>query len=111
MDSIENDRKIIKTILSKYAKIPHANGQIDSQTVFDDDNNRYLLISIGWDKKKRVHHIVMHVDIIDDKIWIQCDNTDAAIAIDLEEAGIPKDRIVLGFRSPKIRQYTDYAVA
>ncbi|MBC8236283.1 XisI protein [bacterium] len=29
---------------------------------------------------------------------------------ELVEAGIPKEQIVLGFRSPSLRQYTPYAV-
>ena len=37
--------------------------------------------------------------------------TEDGIAGELEEASIPPNDIVLGFRSPKIRQYTGYAVA
>ncbi|MFN0112370.1 MAG: element excision factor XisI family protein, partial [Blastocatellia bacterium] len=33
------------------------------------------------------------------------------IATDLEEAGVPKEDIVLGFQPPKVRPYTEYAVA
>ncbi|MCE2401184.1 XisI protein [Candidatus Poribacteria bacterium] len=40
---------------------------------------------------------------------IQQDNTEG-IAPELERFGIPKEHIVLGFRSPDIRQYTGYAV-
>lgn len=49
--------------------------------------------------------------IIDGKIWIQRDGTEEGIAADLERAGIAKDQIVLGFRSPEVRPYTGYAVA
>jgi hypothetical protein len=31
-------------------------------------------------------------------------------ARDLEDAGIPKHRIVLAFRAPSIRKHTEYAV-
>ncbi|HIE29079.1 TPA: hypothetical protein EYP66_17540 [Candidatus Poribacteria bacterium] len=34
----------------------------------------------------------------------------SGIADELEEAGVPKDKIVLGFRSPDVRKYTGYAV-
>ena len=33
------------------------------------------------------------------------------VAEELVEAGIPRDHIVLAFRAPEIRKYTDYAVA
>ena len=36
---------------------------------------------------------------------------DPNIATELEAGGIPKEHIVLAFRSPEIRKYTGYAVA
>jgi hypothetical protein len=53
----------------------------------------------------------MHLDIIDGRIWIQCDNTDFVVAHDLERAGVPKKDIVLGFQPPEVRPLTEYAVA
>jgi len=44
-------------------------------------------------------------------IWIQRNGTDDGIAIELEQAGIPKENIVLGFHEPDVRQHTGYAVA
>lgn len=44
-------------------------------------------------------------------LWIQLDGTEDGIAGDLLAAGIPKDRIVLGFKSPDSRQHTGFAVA
>jgi hypothetical protein len=58
-----------------------------------------------------VHGCLLHIDIIDDKIWIQQDGTEEGIALELLDAGIPYERIVLGFRHPDIRPYTDFAVA
>ena len=54
---------------------------------------------------------MIHVDIVDGKIWIHRDGTEDGIAGELEEAGIPKSAIVLGFREPDVRPYTGYAVA
>jgi hypothetical protein len=42
---------------------------------------------------------------------IQYDETEEGIATDLLEAGVPKEDIVLGFRYPKIREYTGFPVA
>jgi hypothetical protein len=52
---------------------------------------------------------VIHVDIKDGKIWIQCDFTEEGVANELVELGVPKTDIVLGFRSPYVRQFTDFA--
>jgi hypothetical protein len=40
---------------------------------------------------------LLHIDIIDHKLWIQHDRTEEGVAVDLVAAGIPKEQIVLGF--------------
>jgi len=111
MDSLETYREIIERVLSDYAAVPYAHGDFKTELVFDRDRDRYLLIDVGWDGKRRVHGCIVHIDIIDGKLWIQRDGTEQGIALDLEQAGIPKEQIVLGFREPELRQYTGYAVA
>lgn len=59
----------------------------------------------------RVHHTPIHIDIINDKIWIQYDDTEEGIATDLLDAGVPAQDIVLGFRPTELRPYTEFAVA
>ena len=110
MDTLDTYRQIIERILSEYARIPYAYGDIQSIPVFDRSGDHYLLINVGWDKR-RVHGCLVHVDIIDGKFWIQRDGTEEGIATELEAAGVPKEHIVLAFRSPEIRKYTGYAVA
>lgn len=78
--------------------------------VFDDENGCYLVLDIGWNGDKYLHTTPIHLDLIDNKIWIQFDDTEEGIATDLMEAGVSKDDIVLGFRHPKLRQYTGFAV-
>lgn len=65
----------------------------------------------GWDWSRRVHGPVVSLEIIDGKAWLQADNTNMRIAERLEEAGIPKGDILLGFQPPHVQPYTEYAVA
>lgn len=109
--TLDNYRQIIETVLSEYAQIPYAYGDIHTETVFDHNQDRYLLVNVGWDNDSRVHGCIVHIDIIEGKIWIQRDGTEEGIATDLELAGITKDQIILGFRPPQTRKYTGYAVA
>ncbi len=85
-------------------------GEIQLQTVFDEENNHYLLMIVGWNGVRREHGCLVHVDRIDGKFWIQRDGTEHGIASDLLEAGVPKDRIVLAFRSVEMRKLADFAV-
>ncbi len=113
MDRTQLDyyRQVIETILSDYASLPYSYADIQSEVVFDRNRDRYLWMSVGWDGERRVHGCMVHIDLMDDKIWIQRDGTEEGIAADLERAGIPKDRIVLGFRPLEVRPYTGYAIA
>ncbi len=45
------------------------------------------------------------------KIWIQRDGTEDGLAGELEEAGVAKTAIVLGFHESRIRCHTEYAAA
>ena len=111
MDTLNTYRQIIEKTLTEYANIPYAYGEIQTETVFDRNNDHYLLVNVGWDNDRRVHGCLIHIDIIDGKVWVQRDGTEDGIAGELETAGIPKDQIVLGFRPPELRPFTEYAVA
>lgn len=111
MDTAESDRQLIETILIDYAKVPYSHGDFRLQTILDRDGDHYLLMLVGWEGIRRVHGCLVHVDIINQKFWIQRDGTERGVAASLLEAGVPKDRIVLAFRSPEKRRMTDFAVA
>ena len=47
----------------------------------------------------------------DGKFWIEADHTPDGFALDLEAAGIPKDRIVLAFKHPELWRFSEYSKA
>ena len=109
MDRLNDYRNIIEQIVRNLAKLKYAYGEIDRMAVVDREGDHYLLMIAGWDER-RVHGCIVHVDIIDGKFWIQRDGTEDGVTLDLEAAGVPKDRIVLAFKDPSIRPHTGYAV-
>lgn len=111
MDTLDAYREVIEQVLTEYARIPYAHGDIQTETVFDRANDHYLLVNVGWFGDRRIHGDIVHLDIIDGKVWIQYDGTEDGIANELVRAGVPKERIVLGFQQPEVRQYTEFAVA
>ncbi|HIK08004.1 MAG TPA: XisI protein [Trichormus sp. M33_DOE_039] len=110
MDTGDNYRRIVKDVLVAYTQIPYSYANIECKTVFDRENDRYLLITLGWDGAKRIHGCLVHIDIIDGKIWVQRDDTEDGVTYELEAAGIPKNKIVLGFHPQNVRPHTGYAV-
>jgi XisI protein len=105
-------RQIIKKILAELAAIPFPEVvNPKAKTVFDESADIYMVLVEGWQDVKRMHGCLLHVEINDGKIWIQQDGTEEGVANELLAAGIPKDRIVLAFKSPQTRAHSGFAVA
>lgn len=112
MDSLKTKyRHIIQKILEDYAAFLGQEDGIQQELIFDRERDRYLLLETGWHNRKRIYGSFLHLDIIDNKVWIQHDGTEDGIAYELEAAGIPKDHIVLAFKSLERRKLTEYAVS
>ena len=110
MAGVEDYRSIITQLLNQYEKYPPATGNIEMETIFDEIQERYQLVAVGWQGKIRVHGCLIHIDIKGDKVWLQHDSTDAEIAKTLIEMGIPENHIVLGFQPEDYRRHTNFAI-
>jgi len=111
MEDLAKYRGIVRNLIQSYAELPPSHGDIQIEVIFDESQDHYELMYSGWSGHYRVHGSVLHIDIRDGKVWIQHDGTEEGVAEELVKAGIPRDRIVLGFKPPEIRPYTDYAAA
>lgn len=111
MDKLIKYRQIARELVLEYATHKPANGEIEPKPVIDLERDFYGVMHIGWDGHRRVHACLIHIDIINEKIWIQYDGTSTPVATALLEAGIPREDIVLGFHPAEVRHYTDFAVS
>jgi hypothetical protein len=112
MDKLTRYRQIIRHLLTTIAQREYSVPTLAHEVVFDETNDRYLVLTVGWQGRvRRIHHCLVHLDIVNEKIWVQQDGTEDGIAYDLEAAGVPKSDIVLAFHSEEARPHTGYAVA
>jgi XisI protein len=111
MERLDGYSQIIRTVLEPYTEIAYANIKVKNRQIFDRETDRYIILSEGWDRQQHLHICLLHIEIINGKVWIQFDNTEDGIAEEPIQAGIPKSDIVLGFHEPEIRPYTGFAVA
>ena len=111
MDTLEAYRPIIKRVIQEYAAFLPAYDNVRAEIVFDDEHGHYFLFYTGWDGKKRVNGSAIHIDIIGEKVWVQHDGTKDGVVDALLDAGIPQDKIVLGFQHPQMRPYGEFAAA
>ena len=110
MEKIEKYRSYIQQLLKEYASLASADEEVETQTIFDTENDHYQLVYAGWKKRKRMYGCVLHLDIKEGKIWIQHDGTEIGMANELVKLGVPKEDIVLAFHEPFVRQYTGFAI-
>ncbi len=113
MDKLSCYREIIKQVLELYASWSKRKPDMDvvTEIILDVERDHYALLHVGWENECRVHYASLHLDIINDKIWIQYDGTNRPVADALLEAGVPREDIVLAFHPPEVRQFTDFAAA
>ncbi|HEX7842085.1 MAG TPA: XisI protein [Kofleriaceae bacterium] len=110
MDTVTRYREIVQRLIEEYARYKPSHGEIDTEIVIDPARNHYELLHIGFDGPRRVHGTVLHVDIRDEKIWIQYDGTDRPLAEELVRAGVPREAVVLAFYPPEVRPHTDFGI-
>lgn len=111
MERLEHYRQCIRKLLTEQATLEERNPDIECQLVFDAEHDHYQLLDVGWEGLKRVYNCFIHLDIKDDKIWIQRNMTEVDIARELVNMGVLKEDIVLGLHPPYKRPYTGYGVA
>ncbi|MEB3232088.1 MAG: XisI protein [Leptolyngbyaceae bacterium] len=111
MDSLTKYVQIVEKVLQDYANFIGPEDGIVQELIFDRENHHYLLLEAGWQGKKRIYGPFIHLDLVDGKVWIQHDGSEDGIAYELEAAGIPKEHIVLAFKSVERRKLTEYVVS
>jgi hypothetical protein len=113
MDKVTKYQNILKAYLEEYAAtVKPVNLQgVESKVITDIKNNNFQLVRIGWNGKQHIFNVVLHFDIINSKIWFQCNNTDRDVVDELMEQGVEKTDIVLGFQPPYARGFLGFATA
>ena len=112
MDKVKKYQKIISEALREYYhRYDNSNFPYTRQVVEDFKNNHFQFLWVGWHERKYIFSADIHIDIIDQKVWIQKDITEIGFANVLVDKGIPKSDIVLAYFPPAHRELTEFAVA
>jgi hypothetical protein len=98
MDTRTHYRDLIKEIFQENAAIPVSYGNYRIQPVFDDENNHYLLMVYGVDRKRWEHHCLAHLEIRDNLIYFWWDGLEYSVAQELHDRGVPDEDMVLAYQ-------------
>ena len=111
MDRLAKYRQIVRTFLMEYSKTKPINDGSEIQVLLDTEHDHYQIVDLGWDGQNRIYSCPIHLDIRNEKVWIQRNQTDELIAEELVLMGVAREDIVLGLQPPYARQFTSYGVA
>ena len=111
MDKINTYREIIQNLLQDYISNDYQRPNVDRELIFDTENNHYQLVNVGWENEHRIYGCILHFDIKNGKIWLQYNGTEIDFAEELVKQNVPHEDIVIGFHSPFMRQFTEYAIS
>ena len=113
MDTLNKDalKQAIIKVLQDYLEFLGSDPESTIQLVIDENQDHYLLIETGWHLNRRIYGTLIHIDIINQKLWIQQDGTEEGIANELVNQGISPQQIVLAYKTLDRRKITDFAVS
>lgn len=111
MATVSSYDTILRGVIQEYARYKPSYGDVETEVIIDSEKGHYELLHVGWHDDRRIHGSVIHIDVKGDKVWIQHDGTAPGVALELVEAGVPRESIVLGFRPPHVRSRTGFAAA
>lgn len=97
MDTTSHDREIVKEVIQRYALLRPSHGDIRLDTVFDENQDRYALMQVGWDRGRRVRGNLIYITLQSGKVYIEYDGMETGIVDDLIALGIPEQRIILSY--------------
>jgi hypothetical protein len=103
-------RQYIQNILGQHSQLDPQIVGMETYTVFDTVHDHYQVVRVGWEGSQRLYGCLIHVDIKDEKIWIQYDGTEYSIAQELIDLGVPSQSIVVAYHAPYARKFTEFAV-
>lgn len=112
MDKLKKYSKTLHNFFEDRKSIQNRQASgLKAHLLINSQKTDFILVKTGWRQKLFVHAIVFHLEIKNNKIWIYEDKTDIDVASILVKEGIAKKDIVLGFLSPTLREFSEYAVA
>ncbi len=69
----EKYARIVRDVVLEHARYKPSHGEINVEAIIDLEKGHYQILHVGWHGKRRVHGMPLHIDLIDDKVWIQYD--------------------------------------
>lgn len=100
-------RTILTSLLARYDKQKYSYGQITNHLIVDQQGTHFLVVTEGWERNTHIHHILVHLMIRDDKIYIINNATERDLEEELLEHGVQHSEIVPAYLPPALRHLVE----
>jgi hypothetical protein len=79
--------------------------------IIDEQGKHFLVITEGWENQKHIHHILLHLLIGENKIYLIRNATERDLEAELLEHGVQPEEIVPAHLPPSLRHLVEYVAA
>jgi hypothetical protein len=98
MDKTIKYQHAILDLFQEYDKFWGHSGGLQNRIIADIKQNTFVMLSFGWQNEETYTHLLcFHIEIINGKVWVHENNTEALIVDELIGKGIASEDIILGF--------------
>ena len=81
--TVDQYREIVQNLIREYGELLQPSvGKIRTEVIMIPEIDHYAIIHAGHVRDRRIHGMVIHIDIIDGKVWIWHDGTSPGVALD-----------------------------
>lgn len=68
MEAVETYRARVEQVMRGYAAFRTSRTDVSAELIIDAERNHFLLMYVGWDGPRRVHHVAVHVEVRGDRV-------------------------------------------
>ncbi len=112
MDKTIKYQHAILELFKEYDKFWGHSGGLQNRIIADTQQNAFVMIAFGWQNEESYTHLLcFHIEIINGKVWVRENNTEALIVNELIEKGVAAEDIILGFIESETPEYQHLAAA
>jgi hypothetical protein len=111
MEKVEKYKEIVLEEMKYRGGATSVDKIMKRHLIVNEEKTDFLILSMGWRNDVFIHHVVYHIQIKGEKIWILQNNTDVDLGELFEDEGVPRQDIVIGFLNEAEREMSKYAVA
>ncbi|MEM8525586.1 MAG: element excision factor XisI family protein [Bacteroidota bacterium] len=108
MTKQESYSNILSAFVTDFAeKYEQAPSGLSTIALIDKERHHYQALMLGYNEEQEKFSFVVafHLDLIEDQVWVQANNTDWDFSNDLLERGVSEKDIVIGWLPENAESY------